>query len=62
MSLIYSKLCKFEINYAIFFSIISGNTIIGIEITKPFVLESLGSDFTRAAFHWRECSRLILVL
>ena len=27
MSLINSKLCKVEINYAIFFSIISGNTI-----------------------------------
>ena len=28
MSLINSKLCKFEIDYAIFFSIIYGNTII----------------------------------
>ena len=28
MSLINSMLCKFEINYAIFFSIISGNTIL----------------------------------
>ena len=27
MSLINSKLCKFQIKYAIFFSIISGNTI-----------------------------------
>ena len=27
MSLISSKLCKFEINYALSFSIISGNTI-----------------------------------
>ena len=27
MSLINSKLCKLELNHAIFFSIISGNTI-----------------------------------
>ena len=27
MSLINSKLCKFDMNYAIFFSIISGNTV-----------------------------------
>ena len=37
MSLINSKLCKLEINYALFFSIISGNTIIvgeGIQYKK----------------------------
>ena len=37
MSLINSKLCKFEMNYAIFFSIISGNTIITLSSLAIFL-------------------------
>ena len=37
MSLINSKLCKFEINYAIFFSVISGNTILLLLIVYVYM-------------------------
>ena len=37
MSLINNKLCKFEINYAKFYSIISGNTIQGfVDVKQRF--------------------------
>ena len=34
MSLINSKLCKFEINYALFFSIISGKTVCSTTLSR----------------------------